>query len=335
MIPHNRNLIGAEEEGAALRVLRSGWLGQGKEVSSFENEICHFLGLPEGHAVAASSGSAALFLSLWALKAKGRDVALPTYVCASLRQAVDLAGGKSRILDVAEGTPNIDLQLLKKSGAGIAIVPHMFGIPCDIRGLSGVDVIEDCAHALGAAIAGVPAGLSGRLGVLSFFSTKLMSSGGQGGMVVSKEKALIDSIRDYLDYDGPRDDRSRFNFQMTDLEAAVGQEQLRKLPAFLERRQKIFARYKALGLDFLDAPAGASLRCVRYRAILRTPQPEKTIEKLEKRGVKALVPIARGRLLDASCPNALKLADETVSIPLYPDLSDAEVNAVVSALESL
>ena len=72
MIPHNRPTLNIEEEEATIRVIRSGWLTQGKEVEAFENEFCKFIGLPEGHAVAVSSGTASLFLSLWVLNAKNK-----------------------------------------------------------------------------------------------------------------------------------------------------------------------------------------------------------------------------------------------------------------------
>ena len=74
MIPHNRPTLDIEEEEAAIRVLRSGWLTQGKEVEAFENEFCKFIGLPGGHAVAVSSGTASLFLSLWVLNAKNKKI---------------------------------------------------------------------------------------------------------------------------------------------------------------------------------------------------------------------------------------------------------------------
>ena len=101
MIPHNKPTLDIEEEQAAQKVVRSGWLAQGSEVENFEREFCHFLGLPDEHAVAVTSGTAALFLALWALQAAGRRVAFPAYVCSSLRHAVAMAGGVEVLLPAA------------------------------------------------------------------------------------------------------------------------------------------------------------------------------------------------------------------------------------------
>ena len=87
MIPHNRLTLGVEESEAAKRAIESGWLAQGREVQAFENEFCAFLGLPDGHAVTVSSGTAALFLALWALDAAGCGVGCRVYGCSALTNA--------------------------------------------------------------------------------------------------------------------------------------------------------------------------------------------------------------------------------------------------------
>ena len=95
LIPHNKPTLGLEEEEAALRVIRSGWVAKGKEVESFQNEFCEFMGLPKGHAVAVSSGTAALFLALVMSGGKEKNIASPGYVCSALRNAVDMSKGKN------------------------------------------------------------------------------------------------------------------------------------------------------------------------------------------------------------------------------------------------
>ena len=115
MIPHNRPTLDIEEEEAAIRVLRGGWLTQGKEVEAFENEFCKFIGLPEGHAVAVSSGTASLFLSLWVLNAKNKKISFPGYVCSALHHSIAMIGGNENLIDTAPNSPNLDLNLLKKS----------------------------------------------------------------------------------------------------------------------------------------------------------------------------------------------------------------------------
>ncbi len=104
MILHNKPTFGKEEEQAAIRVIRSGWVAQGKEVESFENEFCNYLGLPDGHAVALSSGTAALFMALWVLKAKGKKVAFPVYSCSALRNAVAMTGADEILSDIRRFT---------------------------------------------------------------------------------------------------------------------------------------------------------------------------------------------------------------------------------------
>ncbi|MBI3553509.1 MAG: DegT/DnrJ/EryC1/StrS family aminotransferase [Elusimicrobia bacterium] len=337
MIPHNRPALGTDEEKALSRVMRSGWIVQGEEVAAFENEICRYLGLSSGHAVAVSSGSAALYLALWSLQAADKTVAFPSYVCAALRHATALAGGRELVLDTAPESPNIAARTLTSCGAEIAIVPHMFGLPIDLSGAEGVDIVEDCAQALGAKVNGARAGLQGRLGVFSFYATKLMTSGGQGGMVVSKDKDLVTEIRDYRQFDGRRDDKKRFNFQMTDLEAAVGRVQLKRLPEFLHRREEIFEQYREAGLDLIDIPPTnyKKLQPVRYRAVVRTEDPHGLIKALGAKQIRAIVPVADWELLgDAkACPDACELSRKTVSLPLFPSLTDKEVHAVIEAAQ--
>ena len=108
-------------------------------------------------------------------------------------------------------------------------------LPNEIQNIKDIDVIEDCAQSLGASIDNKKTGIIGKVGIFSFYTTKLMTSGGQGGMFVSKDKNLVDKVRDYREFDCRRDKKHRFNFQMTDLQASIGRVQLKQLPLFLER----------------------------------------------------------------------------------------------------
>lgn len=335
MIQHNRPTLGIEEEQAAQRVIQSGWLSQGPEVESFENEFCKFIGLPNGHAVAVSSGTAALFLALWVLGAKDKKIALPGYVCSALRHAVGMIGGFEHLIDVAQHSPNLDLNNIDQTNDDIVIIPHLYGIPVDFTRLQNTNVIEDCAQALGAKINKISVGLHGKVGIYSFYATKLMTTGGQGGMFVSKDKSLVDTVRDYREFDYKSDKKRRFNFQMTDLQAAIGRVQLKKLPSFLARREEIFQKYKKAGLDLLDVRFNDThIVPVRYRAVLRTDKPEKIINLLAEAGVKAIVPTEDWELLgeQSALPNALQLSKETVSLPIYPTLSDENIDIILSAI---
>jgi perosamine synthetase len=335
VVPHNKPSLGKEEIFAATRVLKSGWVAQGYEVEAFENEVCDFLGLPHGHAVAVSSGTAALFLALRTVNAQGCQVALPVYVCSALRHAIALARAHEVLIDCASNSPNIDIEQVKASNAQFAIIPHMFGLPIDLSVLKGVTVIEDCAQALGAKVHGVAVGLQGACGVFSFYATKLITTGGQGGAFVAKDKGLVDSVRDYREFDQRNDYNARFNFQLTDLQAAIGREQLKKLPFFLKRREEIFLRYKNANIPLLDgATQGAGLTPVHYRAVIHSPYVKELSNRLLVRGVKTIVPIHDWELLGQAkeYPHACSLTHNTLSLPLYPELSDENVEKIIKGV---
>jgi perosamine synthetase len=296
-IPHNRPTLGSEEARAAERVLASGWLAQGAEVEAFENEMCAYLGLQRGHAVATSSGTAALFLALWALGAREARVACPVYACSALTNAIHFAGATPVLIDNERDRPNVDIAAVARADAAIAIVPHMFGIPADI--------------------------------------TKVITAGGQGGMLVSHDRNIVDAARDFRQFDCRDDRKPRFNLQMTDLQAAIGREQLRKLPWFVARRDEVFAKYRRAGLEAIDIDGAAA--AVRYRFVIRLECPRRAIEALARHDITAIVPLADWELLAPGeyFPNAAALARTTVSLPIYPSLSDEDTSRVIDAMGGL
>lgn len=335
MIPHNKPTIGKEEEKAAIRVLSSGWLSEGDEVKSFENEFCEYLGLPQGHAVALSSGTASLYLSLWVLNANNKKIVFPGYACSALQNAVSMVGANEKIVDVEKNSPNLDLKIAEKENPDIIIIPHMYGIPTDITSFDHSYIIEDCAQALGAEVNCKKVGLHGIIGIFSFYATKLITSGGQGGMFVSKNKELVDKVRDFREFDQRHDQLKRFNFQMTDLQAAIGREQLKKLPFFISRREKIFRIYQNEGLELLDIPKNkTNLTPVRYRAILKTNNQKNIIDSLEKAGVKAIIPTEDWEIFGNKdiLTNSMSLTKQTISLPIYPSLTDKNLNLILSII---
>lgn len=342
MIPHNKPTLGAEETQAAARAIASGYLAQGREVQAFENELCDFLELPHGHGVALSSGTAALFMSLWVLAAQGKRVGLPVYACSALSNAVAMAGGRELLLDVMAGTPNLDIQHLAGSASppacDILVAPHMYGLPMDLSGLGNRQVIEDCAQSLGARVNGKPVGQQGTVAIFSFYATKLITTGGQGGLLVSRDRNLVDQVRDYREFDCRRDRKQRFNFQMTDLQAAIGRAQLAKLPGWLQHRACLFGIYRDAGLDMLDVPpASDGIEPVRYRAVVKTANARSAIRTLADKGIAAIVPIEDWELLGegAAFPNALRLAETTLSLPIYPSLTEHEAAGIASHLRGI
>ena len=329
MIPHNLPTFGVEEQAAAIRVLESGWVAQGPEVESLENELCQFMNLPQGHAVMVSSGSAALYLALWVLNGKKKKVGLPVYACTALRNAVDLIGGKNVYFDCEDEGPNIDMLAAVQSDIDILIAPSMFGIPVDLPKIYNFKIIEDIAQSLGAIVSGERIGMRGDIGICSFYATKLMTTGGQGGALISRDKALIDQVRDYREFDCRYDTKTRFNFQMTDIQAAVGRVQLSKLDCFIDIRSRLFNIYKNHGLTLLE-PRFPLSQSVHYRAVINTDKPLEIIKLLYSKNIKSIIPIKKDELLANSkkYKNANKLSQSTVSLPIYPTLSEKDINRI-------
>ncbi len=321
MIPHNLPTLGTEEQAAAIRVLQSNWVAQGPEVEAFENELCRFLNIPDGHAVAVSSGSAALYLALWALEGKKKHIGLPVYSCAALRNAVGLVDATPVYLDCGEESPNINTDDARKAEIDILIAPSMFGIPICVPETRNFKVIEDIAQSLGAMVSGERIGLRGEVGICSFYATKMITTGGQGGAVISKNKVLIDNIRDYREFDCRDDSKLRFNFQMTDMQAAIGRVQLKRLPEFIEKREQLFEIYSSAGIELLK-PSIPSHIPVRYRAVIRCSDPMVLIKRLSENGIRAIIPVEERELLDKpeQYQIAAKLTRHSLSLPIYPEL---------------
>ena len=294
--------------------------------------MCQFLGLPKDHVVVVSSGSAALFLALWALNAKGKEVAIPSYCCSALANAVELVGGRSLFVDSSVACPNVDPHQIDSFGCSIAIVPHVFGIPVDLSQVKEVYVVEDCAQAIGATVNQQSVGLQGYLGVFSFSATKLLTTGGQGGAIASREKELIDSIRDFREFDFRQDKKPRFNFQITDVQSAIGRVQLKKLPMLLSRRREIFERYKTV-VPLMER-RNKSSEAVPYRAIIETSEPKKFIEFFRSRGITCINPMQTWELYGnlTEMPNAKRYSESLVSLPIYPHISDQAVDQIIRSL---
>ncbi len=166
----------------------------------------------------------------------------------------------------------------------------------------------------------------------------MITSGGFGGMLISKNKKNIDEVIDYIEYDKKSDDNKRFNFQMGDLQAAIGREQLRKLPNFLARREKIFRKYKDAGFDILDVSAEDSqfIQPVRYRAVMKTGNQSKAIKSLKDSDI--ITEILNNEWILSQNPtkfsNSLNMIRNTISLPIYPSLPDENVEKIISVLQS-
>jgi dTDP-4-amino-4,6-dideoxygalactose transaminase len=221
------------------------------------------------------------------------------------------------------------------------VAVHAFGLPADLDGLAtlGLPVVEDAAQALGAAYRGRPVGGLGAVGVLSFYATKLMTTG-EGGMVLADDERLLAAARDLRDYDEKPDDRPRFNYKLTDLAAALGLAQLARLPDFLARRRAIAAAYRdrLAGLPLGLPGEPPDRRHAYHRYVVTGPGPaESWLARLQAAGVEARRPVFRPLHRDLGRgPDGFAGAEtawaRAVSLPIYPTLSAGELDHVIRAV---
>lgn len=342
MIPHSRPFLDDEDHRGVLDVLRSGQLVQGEKVAAFEEAFCRELDLPG--AVAVSSGTAALHLALLALGVgAGDEVILPSYVCTALWHAVRYTGATPVLADIEADAFNLSAldvmpRLTKKTRA--VIVPHMFGQSADIDQLLnlGIPVIEDCAQSLGSHYRGQPTGTFGVAAIFSFYATKVIAAG-EGGMVVSRDRNLIDRIRDMRDYDEKDTLATRFNYKLTDLQAALGMSQLKKLPVFIARRQDIARRYdRVLREAGLPPPVNKPDRDHSYfRYVFLLDSMECFLNDMGRQGVICRRPVFRplhDYLEQTGFEVTNRVWRRAVSVPIYPGLTDEEIETVASLLSN-
>ena len=344
MIPHSRPWITAADVRAVTRVVKSGALAQGAEVAALEAEVGAMLGLPAG--VAVSSGTAALHLALLGLGiGPGDEVILPSYVCVAPLHAVEYVGATPRLADTDPASYNLDpadvrRRLTRRSRA--IIVPHQFGLPADLDPLLelGVPLIEDCAQAMGARYRGRRVGGFGAVSILSFYATKLMTTG-EGGMLLSRDRRLLARMRDCRDYDERRRPAVRYNYKLTDFQAALGRSQLRRLPAMLARRAAIADRYRRGWADLpvrLPAPDVGRTHAYHRFVISVSGSARTTARRLSRLGVTARPPVFQPihttfRL--TGFPGATHAFRHALSVPLYPALSLREEARVLRAVQQV
>ena len=341
-IPHSRPWITPADVRAVVRVLRRGALVQGTEVERLEAEVGAFIGVPPG--IAVSSGTAALHLALLGLGiGPGDEVILPSYVCVAPLHAVEYVGATPRLADIDPDTYNVDPADVRRRctrRTRAIIVPHLFGLPADLDALLrlGVPVIEDCAQAFGARYRSRPVGTFGKVTILSFYATKLFTTG-EGGMVLSRDSRLLARIRDLRDYDERRRHAIRFNYKLTDVQAALGRTQLRRLPAMLKRRAAVATRFRRhwaalpVGLPIADSRRTH----VYHRFVVACPTAAASAaRRLAAFGVTARLPVFQPihRTLGLDGFRGSEQAfRHALSVPIYPALAPKEAEVVIRALQ--
>jgi dTDP-4-amino-4,6-dideoxygalactose transaminase len=344
MIPHSRPDISEEDVRAVARVLRSGWIAQGREVGLFERETAAFVRTAGGAAV--SSGTAALHLALAAAGlGPGDRVAIPGYCCASVLSGVRLAGCSPVLVDVDPARLVMDPDDLraKSTSPGLAgvVFVHLLGCPgpIDELGSPGIPVIEDCAQSLGARIKGRHAGSFGTASILSFYATKLMTTA-EGGMVLSDDVELLAKVKAMRCAREAPPGKS-FPYAMSDMVAALGRSQIARFPLFLERRREIARIYRrelsGTPLECIEEAEDTESACSRFIVRLPAGEPGSVIDAMSERGIECRRPFEEpiSILLDENLPGAREAFDTLLSIPLYPSLGYEEVVQVAKVLKEV
>jgi perosamine synthetase len=339
-IPHSMPTLGREEIEGLQEVLATGRIATGEEVEGFERKMASYLGLTG--AVATSSGTAALHLTLLALGVKeGDEVIVPSFTCSALLNAVYHCRAVPTIVDIDEEQMNISVSAAKKAltkRTAAIIVPHMFGHPAedmdDFLAL-GPPVIEDCAQSLGATYGERMTGTWGAAAMFSFYATKVITTG-QGGMVASRNEKILEIVKDLREYDKKNDYKVRYNFCMIDLQGRMGNIQLGKLPFFLKQRMERAQWYdKHLqGLKGVMVPRKGG---IYYRYVVRITggNLDQTIARLHRQGIEVqrpvFCPLHRYLGLDGFEATE-KVYAEALSLPMYPHLGSEEIRTIALAL---
>jgi dTDP-4-amino-4,6-dideoxygalactose transaminase len=352
MIPAAQPLIGDEEREAVERVLRSGMLAQGPEVKAFEDEFSqHVAGR---HCVAVNSGTSALHMAFLAAGiGPGDEVIVPSFSFAATANAVALTGATPVFADIETDYFNLD-----PSAVDAAITPrtkavmpvHLYGHPAAMTEFeslctkNGLLLLEDAAQAHDASLNGRPVGAFGLAASFSFYPTKNMTSG-EGGMVTTDDEGIARMLR-LLRNQGMeqryKNEIVGFNTRMTDIHAAIGRVQLRKLPGWTEARQRNaeFLSNNITGVVVPPVAPGATHVYHQYTIRVVDLDRDSFAEELTRCGVGNGVyyPTPIHRLpsfgLSLDLPVTEMVARQCLSLPVHPSLSQEQLEAIVSAVNA-
>ena len=344
-------LIGADERAAVDRVLASGMIAQGPEVAAFEAEFAQVVdGRP---CVAVSSGTSALLLGLLAIGiGPGDEVIVPSFSFAATANAVVLAGATPVFVDIEPRhfclDPAAVLDAIGKRTAAIMPV-HLYGHPAamdriaDIARRHGLALVEDAAQAHLAQWGGRAVGTFGDVAAFSFYPTKNMTCG-EGGLVVCADEAVARRVRLLRNQGMERryaNEVVGYNARMTDLHAAIGRVQLRRLPEWtaVRRANAAFLTAALNDLAELVVPAVTpNAEPVWHQYTVRVPARDQFVAALVGLGVQTGVyyPTPIHRLpaydLDLDLPATAAAARDVVSLPVHPALTPGQRERIVTAV---
>jgi len=375
-LPFSLPLIGEEEKREVLKVLDSGWITTGPRTFEFEKRLASYTGA--SHAVALSSCTAALHVSLAALGVgEGDEVITSTMTFCSTANVILHLKAKPVLADVEPGTLNVDPDEIRRrmTPRTKAVLPvHYAGHPCrmdeigKIAAEHGVPVVEDAAHALGAVYRGKNVGTMSRATCFSFYAIKNITTG-EGGAVVLDDPELAARIRLYSLHGMSKDAWKRytstgswyyevlypgFKYNLTDIQAAIGLCQLKKINEFMERREQIVSVYdkEFSGLEEVDTLSVENgVRHARhlYPILLNldrlTIDRARFIEELKAENIGATVnfvpvhmhPYYRDTFgyKREDFPVAAQAYDRLISLPLYPKMTDEDAADVVEGVKKI
>ncbi len=348
MIPIAKPLVGDEEQREVARVLASGLLAQGPEVKAFEREFAAFCGTR--HALATTNGTTALHLALLAAGVGSGDEVITTpFSFFSSASSIRMAGAKPVFVDL-----EVDGYTIDPGAVTAAITPrtkavmpvHLYGELCDMAALreacdaAQVPIIEDACQAHGADAGNGRAGSHGLAGCFSFYPTKNMTTG-EGGMVTTNDDAVANAVAQLRAHgEGERYEHLQlgFNYRMTDIAAAIGRVQLRKLDGYNTARRANAQRYSAELADCVQVP-GARRGHVFHQYTIQSDARDELREHLAARDIGSGVyypsliyeaqPLAE---FAAPTPRAAALPSRVLSLPVHPGLSEGDVGAVIEAV---
>lgn len=369
-------LIDQSDIDEVVDTLKSGWIGTGPKVHQFEEEFKNYVGVK--HAVAVSSCTAGLHLAAVALNLGPKDeVLVPTMTFAASANAVIHAGAKPVLVDVDKRDMTIDLEDVRRkiTPDTKAIVPvHFAGRACDVAGIEkiadeyGLKVIHDTAHAIETEYNGKKVGAYSDIASYSFYVTKNLVTA-EGGMVTTNDDELAAKIKIYALHGMSKDAWKRFSddgykhyqvlfpgfkYNMTDIQAALGIQQIKRIEEYSKRRREIWQRYKTelkdLPLLLPPEPAENTRHAYHLFTVLLDIDNagisrDTLLSELHKRNIGTGVHYIALHLhpfyqeafgyKEGDFPNAEFISERTLSIPFSAKLTDEDVSDVIHALKEI
>ena len=347
-----------EIDRAVLDVLAAGVYINGPNVRALEDEIARYAGTQ--HAVALNSGTDALHLALRALDiGPGDEVITTPFTFVATTEAIGMVGATPVFADIDPRTFNLDPSSIERAVTPRtrAILPvHLYGLMSGmdevlaIAGRHGLPVVEDCAQAIGAQWEGRPAGSIGTIGCFSFFPSKNLGAYGDGGMLVTDDAEIAAHVKRLRAHGAAvkyYHDELGVNSRLDEIQAAILRVKLQHLDEWIDARRASAARYssslnKLSGVETPSAPA--SSRHVYHQYTVRVGEREEVARALEQRGIQTMIyypvplhlqavhsPLGYGM---GDFPEAETAAIEVLSLPMFPELEEAEVDRTIEALES-